>query len=272
MSIHQDISNCSDVSDNDQHIFLPVYLDNNNAVLDNSQNSTTILDSSYNFLLNAVYTNASHLRQMISYKNKNESYSFKYNLSYKNLLNVGLKNDIEGTSITMVDGSFNSGHTPVADYIGKVYVQYIADTLIGHPLAQAFISNEGSIINDINSSNIHVQFTNAMVNGLTTTTFSTNDICKSIIIQMKKLMVDRFEDEVADTEYQLPFCPGDKISIFIRMKCNITLDNLVGSYTNTSEYEMLKNMFENRDDVNFNDVDSSMTLSEKVWRIKIKLI
>ena len=116
---------------------------------------------------------------------------------------------------------------------------------------------------------LQLQFAKA---GSTTTTFSTNDICKSIIIQMKKLMVDRFEDEVADTEYQLPFCPGDKISIFIRMKCNITLDNLVGSYTNTSEYEMLKNMFENRDDVNFNDVDSSMTLSEKVWRIKIKLI
>ena len=89
----------------------------------------------------------------------------------KNLLNSGLKNDLEKTSISIYDGSFNSGHSPISDSLGQVYVQYIADTLIGHPLSQAFISNDGSIINDINNSNIYSQFTNALINGLNTTTF-----------------------------------------------------------------------------------------------------
>ena len=142
---------------------------------------------------------------------------------------------------------------------------------MGHPLSQAFISNDGSIVNDINNSNIYSQFTNALINGLNTTTFKSNNICNSILIQMKKMMPTRFDNEVDNTEYQLPFCPDDKISIYIKMKCNINLDNNVGSYTNTSEYEILKNMFENRDDVEFNDTTNEMKLTEKVWRIKIKL-
>jgi len=271
MSIHQDCSSCTDISENEQHVFLPVYLDSSGTVLDISENVASILDASYNFLMTAAYMQANHIRSSISYKNDNETFTFKYNNTYKNLLNSGLKNDLEKTSISIYDGSFNSGHLPLSDSLGQVYVQYIADTLIGHPLSQAFISNDGSIVNDINNSNIYSQFTNALINGLNTTTFQSNNICNSILIQMKKMMPTRFDDEVDNTEYQLPFCPDDKISIYIKMKCNVNLDNNVGSYTNTSEYDILKNMFENRDDVEFNDSTNEMKLTKKVWRIKIKL-
>ena len=271
MSIHQDCSNCTSIADPEEHIFLPVYLDSSGTVLDISQNASSVLDASYNFLMTAEYTQANYIRSMISYKNNNETFTFKYNNIYKNLFNTGLKNDLEKTNISIYDSSFNSGHTPIPDYLGQVYVQYIADTLIGHPLSQAFISNDGSIVNDINNSNIYSQFTNALISGLNTTAFNSNNICNSILIQMKKLMPERFDNELQNTEYPLPFCPDDKLSMYIKMNCNINLDTAAGSYTNISAYDILKNMFENRDDVIFIDETKKMKLTEKVWRIKIKL-
>ena len=168
--------------------FFPVYLDSSGTVLDISENATTILDASYNFLMTAAYIQANHIRSSISYKNENETFTFKYNNTYKNLLNSGLKNDLEKTSISIYDGSFNSGHLPLSDSLGQVYVQYISDTLIGHPLSHAFISNDGSIVNDINNSNIYSQITNALINGLNTTTFQSNNICNSILIQIHQNM------------------------------------------------------------------------------------
>tara|TARA_X000000368_G_scaffold415175_1_gene406419 strand:- start:73 stop:891 length:819 start_codon:yes stop_codon:yes gene_type:complete len=271
MSIHQDCSSCVSDDEEDQHVFLPVYLDSSGTVLDVSQNVASTLDASYNFIMTANTTLANYIRSMISYKNNNETYTFKYNNTYKTLLDNGLKSDFENTNITIYDGSFNSGNIPVQDTIGQVYVQYIADTLIGHPLAQAFISNDGSIVNDINNSLVSEQFTNALINGLNTSTFASNDVCSSIIIQMKKWMPTRFNNEVANTEYFLPFCPDDNLSIYIKMKCNIALDNTIGDYTNKSEYDILKNMFEDKVDVSFNDSTKDMNLKEKVWRIKIKL-
>ena len=183
------------------NIFLPVYLDSSGNVLDISQNASSVLDSSYNFLMTAAYSKADYIRSFISYKNNNETFTFKYNNTYKNLFSAGLKNDLENTYISIYDSSFNSGHVPRPDYLGQVYVQYIADTLIGHPLSQAFISNDGSIINDINNSNIHTKFINALTNGLNTTSFQSNNICNSILIQMKKLMPERFDNEQQNTEY-----------------------------------------------------------------------
>ena len=64
----------------------------------------------------------------------------------------------------------------------------------------------------------------------------------------------------------------DNISLFVRMKCNVNLDNTVGgNYSNDSQYTMLKTMFENRPHVEFNDITKEMKLTEKVWRIKVKL-
>jgi hypothetical protein len=156
--------------------------------------------------------------------------------------------------------------------LGEVYVQYIADTLIGHPHSQAFIANDGAIVNKINASNIQVQFINALHNNLNTNTFSVSDICTSILLQLKDNIPERFVNELDDTEYPLPFCPKDNVSLFVRMKCNVNLDNTVGgNYSNDSQYTMLKTMFENRPHVEFNDITKEMKLTEKVWRIKVKL-
>uniref|UniRef100_A0A6C0LZT9 Uncharacterized protein n=1 Tax=viral metagenome TaxID=1070528 RepID=A0A6C0LZT9_9ZZZZ len=272
MSIHQDCSNCDDISNNEPHVFLPVYLDSSGVVLDNSQNYTNKLDSSYNFIMEATLTQANYLRSAISYKNNNENYTFKYDLINKTLLVDSLKYDLENTKITIHNSTFNSGHSPSETNLANAYIQYIADTLIGHPFSQAFISNESAIIHKLNSSNIQTQFINALINNLNTSSFNINTICKSIVTQMKNNMPSRFLNEEVDTEYNLPFCPGDYISLFIKMKCNIELDNTLGQkLSDNSQYDMLKSMFADNIHVEFDDNDKTMKLIEKVWRIKIKL-
>ena len=272
MSIHQDCSSCDDISNNEPHIFLPVYLDSSGIVLDNSQNYINQLDSSFNFIMVADLTQANYLRSTISYKNNNESYTFKYNLANKTLLLDSLKYDLENTNISIYNSTFNSGHSPSDTNLANVYLQYIADTLIGHPFSQAFISNDSTIIHKLNSSNIQTQFINALIKNLNTNTFNINTICESIILQMKRNMPNRFSNEENNTEYNLPFCPGDYISLFIKMNCNVELENTLGQkLSEISQYDMLKSMFDDNINIVFNDTDKTMKLIEKVWRIKIQL-
>ena len=95
-------------SENSQHLFLPVYLDSSGTVLDNSQNAVSSLDSSYNFLMDASFIQANYIRLMLTYKKINNLYIFKFNNTYKTLLDNSVKADIENTNISIYDCSFNS--------------------------------------------------------------------------------------------------------------------------------------------------------------------
>ena len=269
-----------------QHIFLPVYLDNNNIVLDSSQNAANTLDASYNFIMNANYTTAEYLRLFLKYK-KNADYTFKFNESYKILFEEALKNDIENTVVTIYDSSFNTGINPGEASIGRMFVRYIADALMGHPFAQAFIANESDIISRVVNSNLHLQLSTALKENLTTSTYNSNEVCKSVMIQFVDDSPDRFFNEVEDTEYNFPFCAGDYISLFIRMNCTINLNEhkgYTGVYGNSdlsgvgqgqassvNLYQVLKSIYGSKTETIFDDVNETMKIVEKIWRIKICL-
>ena len=271
-SIHTDCSDCQTYTPTSQHVFLPVYLNNEKIVLDSSENTVTTLDASYNFIMDANYATANFFREFLRYKKNNNSYVFSFNESYKILFEQALKSDIENTETTIYDSSFNSGINPQEASIGRMLVRYIADTLMGHPLAQAFIANESEIINSVNISNLHLQLTSAMVDGLSTSSFSTQEICNSLIIQFVEDSPDRFLYEIEDTVYKFPFCPGDYVSLFIKMNCTINLNEITAdTATTTNVYQMLKNIFGTKNDVVFYDSSEQMKLVEKIWRIKIKL-
>tara|TARA_B100001093_G_scaffold508464_2_gene570722 strand:+ start:7037 stop:7858 length:822 start_codon:yes stop_codon:yes gene_type:complete len=273
MSINENCSDCVDLGEVSNHIFIPIYLDSSGVVLDSSANVVSTLDASYNFILDSFQTQANYLRSMIYYSKNGDDYTFKYNDINKILLSNSLKYDLENTYISMHSGTFNSGNTPSTNILSKTYIQYIADTLIGHPMSQAFISNKQAIIDKLHASNIHIQFINAMTNNLTTNSLNNNDICKSILLQMKENMYYRFHNEDDNVEYPLPFCPGDYITLFIKMKCDIELDNNVGeTFTENSQYDILKSMFENKEGISFDDNNKTMKLIENIWRIKLKLL
>ena len=270
-----------------QHIFVPIYLDNNKIVIDSSQNAANTLDASYNFIMNANYTTAEYLRLFLKYKKNENDYTFKFNESYKILFEQALKNDIENTLVTIYDSSFNTGINPGEASIGRMFVRYIADSLMGHPFAQAFIANESEIISTVVNSNLHLQLSTVLKENLTTSTYNSNEICESVMIQFVDDSPDRFFNEAEDTEYNFPFCPGDYISLFVRMNCSINLNEhtgYTGVYGNSdlsgvgqgqassvNLYQVLKSIYGSKTETIFDDANETMKIVEKIWRIKICL-
>jgi len=284
-SIHG--GDCPSFTPTNQHIFVPVYLDNEKVVMDNSENATNTLDASYNFIMNATHTTAEYLRLFLKYKKNANDYTFKFNESYKILFEEALKSDIESTSVTIYDSSFNSGINPGEASIGRMFVRYIADALMGHPFAQAFIANESDIISSVVNSNLHLQLSTALKENLTTSAYNSNDVCKSVMIQFVDDSPDRFFNEAEDTEYSFPFCAGDYISLFIRMNCTINLNEHKG-YTSVygnsdlsgvgqgqassvNLYQVLKSIYGSKTETVFDDTNETMKIVEKIWRIKICL-
>jgi hypothetical protein len=270
-SIHKDCSDCATPTPTSQHVFLSVYLSNDKIVLDSSENAVTTLDASYNFIMDANSASAFFFRNFLKYKKNNNQYTFSFNESYKILFEQALKTDIEDNYVTIYDSSFNSGINPKEASIGRMLVRYIADTLMGHPFAQAFIANESEIIDSVNNSNLYLQLTNALVDGLSTSSFTTQELCNSLIIQFVEESPDRFFNEVENTEYKFPFCPGDYISLFVKMNCTIDLHEINASYSNQNVYQTLKKMFQSNNETIFDDSAETMKMVEKIWRIKIKL-
>ena len=270
-SIHKDCSDCITPISTPQHIFLPVYLSNNKVILDSSENAIDVLDASYNFIMNANSASAFYFRKFLKYKKNDNQYTFSFNETYKILFEQALKTDIENNHITIYESSFNSGIDPKEATLGRMLVRYIADILMGHPFAQAFIANESEIINSVNNSYLYLQITNAIVDGLDTSTFNTQESCNSLMMQFVKESPDRFFNEVENTEYNFPFCPGDYISLFVKMNCTIDLHEINASYANQNIYQTLKKMFGNNNETIFNDTTETMKIVEKIWRIKIKL-
>ena len=284
-SIHG--GDCPSFTPTNQHIFVPVYLDNEKVVMDNSENATNTLDASYNFIMNANHTTAEYLRLFLKYKKNANDYTFKFNESYKILFEEALKSDIESTSVTIYDSSFNSGINPGEASIGRMFVRYIADALMGHPFAQAFIANESDIISSVVNSNLHLQLSTALKENLTTSAYNSNDVCKSVMIQFVDDSPDRFFNEAEDTEYSFPFCAGDYISLFIRMNCTINLNEhkgYTGVYGNSdlsgvgqgqssslNLYQVLKSIYGSKTETVFDDTNETMKIVEKIWRIKICL-
>lgn len=253
------------------HVFLPVYLDGNKQVIDNSTNAVETLDASFNFIMNTTFTQATNLSQFLKYKKSNNNYLFKFNESYKIICENQIRNDISGSYIELYDTSFNSGISPEQASIGRMLVRYIADTLMGHPFAQAFITNESEIISKVIESNLHKQITISLSNNLSTSSFTNDNVCLSLLNQFLENSPERFSNDVDDTEYNFPFQSGDYITLFIKMNSSITLDNR-STMTTKSSYDILKSLFQGNINVTFNDTDSTLKINEKIWRIKIQLL
>ena len=252
------------------HVFLPVYLDANKKVLDNSTNAVETLDASFNFLMNTTYCTAANISNFLKYKKNNNNYTFKFNESYKILTENNMKNDISGSSIELYNSNFYSGIDSGKACIGRMFVRYIADVLMGHPFNQAFIANESKIIDDVNNSNLHKQLTTFLSDGLTTTSFNNNNICLSLINQYLEQSPERFNNTTDDTEYNFPFQGGDFITLFIKMKSIISLEKR-SVETQLSSYDLLKRIFQNKNHITFDDSNNQLNIDQSIWRIKIEL-
>ena len=293
-SIHLDCSSCATVTPTSNHIFLPIYLDNNKKVLDNSTNAVDTLDASYNFLMTSQYATADYFRKFIKYKKLNNNYVFSFSNTYKVLFENQLRNDILDTSLVLNGDTFITDTSAGQGNLGRMFIRYIADALMSHPFAQSFIANESDIINTVNNSNLEKQITNAIADSLNISSFDSSDVCMSLLEQFIEQSPSRFLNELENQEYNMPFCSGDYITLFIKMNCDINLQRkndivprtskeandvanvgVVNSYGSGGNgidmYGTLKRIYGSKEEVEFNDSTQIMKIKEKVWRIKILL-
>lgn len=245
-------------------MYLPVYLDSQGKVMDNSTNFISIIDSSYNFTLAAVQMSASDLSNLLTYKTNNGNYTFQYNYSQKVSINNSMKSDLENVNLSLDGDNFvssnNTSNTPLHD----MYLQYIADILTGHPLGQAMIKNDFSIITEVKNCKLYEQFTNVLTNGLFTSNYQSNIIAETVVEQLQNEVSSRFDNRVDDTEYSIPFQSGDKISIFVKMRTKVNLEG-----TPSNQFSILSSMYQNNPYIEF--VNTNMKIKESKWRIVITL-
>jgi hypothetical protein len=245
-------------------MYLPVYLDSQGKVMDNSTNFISIIDSSYNFTLAAVQMSASDLSNLLTYKTNNGNYTFQYNYSQKVYINNSMKSDLENVNLSLDSDNFvssnNTSNTPLHD----MYLQYIADILTGHPLGQAMIKNDFSIITEVKNCKLYEQFTNVLTNGLFTSNYQSNIIAETVVEQLQNEVSSRFDNRVDDTEYSIPFQSGDKISIFVKMRTKVNLEG-----TPLNQFSILSSMYQNNPYIEF--VNTNMKIKESKWRIVITL-
>jgi len=272
MSILEDCSNCVPPSGEPNHIFLPVYLDSNGEQTDDLTRAVEEFDASFNLILDASHCSACTLRDLVKYKvDASGNHTFMFNSTKKTEFETQMKNDLANSIMTLHGGTFISENSTTDSNFGTMFLQYMADAFFGHPMGQAAITNDDSIVSSVANSDIYLQFSYALTNGMTTNSFTSHNVCRKVLAQLKDKVSDRFIGEQTDVSYNMPWCPGDDISIYVRMNSNISLNSITSTNSSTNMFSILKSMFENNEHIDVNETAQTVKLKVKTWRIKIIL-
>jgi len=264
-----------------QDLFLPVYLDSDGKVINETDDGTqpfevasSTMDSSYNFVMHALETSADSFSNFIKFKLNNNSPSFIFNNAYKTQLNNQLIADISGQTLIHHDLKFFTGQRNTTDdTLGNLLIQYISSIIFDDPSVKNAISNSSDIINNVLNSTLNEQFTNAISSNLNETTFNTNIIIQSMYEQLKALDSSRFSDFVNDTTYNFPIRSGDNIGIFVKMKASLVFSKSHSDGNSEHVYRILKNdnKLSNNSLIEFDDNDFSIKVLPSTWKIVISL-
>ena len=165
-----------------------------------------------------------------------ETANIKHNTTHSK---VSTKNGLYASPITSTSG--NS--------LGNILVRYIATHLMGHPLAQAFITNDESIENDVNGTGqnqskiaetLITQFNDNLVADATTP--SKNRIIQSLFEQMIAGDINRFMVGDDSGKKPIPFQTGDNLVFYISTKAKLAIDsNVISPATPITLTELFPN-------------------------------
>ena len=268
-----------------KNLFLPVYLDSEGKVMDTSANSTSSMDSSFNFVMTGLQSSADTLSNFIKYKvDASGVPTFIYNDVQRINFNSQLLTDISGQTVSHYETYFfNSTRNTTNSTIGDMYTQYISDILFDSPSLSGSITNKTQIINKIVDSRLNEQFTNSIANGLSQLEYDYNLIAHTLYEQLKNEMPHRFENEQVDTAYNFPVESGDDIALFVRMRSDIFYNNYAKAEDETDEqmndgqeavlnyYNQLKAIYEDKEQLIFDDAQMTVKIKPTTWRVVINL-
>jgi len=268
-----------------KNLFLPVYLDSEGKVMDTSANATSSMDSSFNFVMTGINSSADTLSNFIKYKvDASGIPTFIYNDQQRINFNTQLLTDISNQIVSHYETYFfNSTRNTINSTIGDMYTQYIADILFESPSLAGSISNKKQIVDKIVQSRLNEQFTNSIANGLNQLEYDYNLIGHTLYEQLKNEMPHRFENEQIDTPYNFPVESGDDISLFVRMRSDVFYNSYSRAEDKTDEqmddgeqavlnyYNQLKAIYEDKEQLIFDDNQLTVKIKPTTWRVVINL-
>lgn len=247
--------------------YLPVYLDSQGKVQQSQQDASSSLVSTYNFTLSAINTRAIDIAKYIKYRTVNGIPTFIYEEKQYNKLSVALYNDLLLSNLSHVEGKFISNNNTSSGTLSNLYIQYVADVLVRNPTSTDLIKNPSGITNQIINSNLHKQILNTLKQNLDIRTFGTNTIVQSMYNQIKEEKPNRLWNRPDINILYFPIYAGDDISLFVKMRSNVTIPTY-------EDYNTLKgayNTAQNSQYLEFNDGNMTMKVKDVIWRIFLNL-
>jgi hypothetical protein len=245
--------------------YTPLYLDVQ-GIKTTQENSSSSIQSSYNFVMNANHTTARNFAKYIKYKLINNTAYFIYEPKRISSLSSSLRLDLLTTSLTHVEGRFVSSFPTTSSTLSNMFIQYVCDVLVNNPSSQSLLTNTNSIRSQINNSNLDQQIINILKQGITTMDFlDNNTYLKSLFSQIQNEQPSRIQKREDGEVYNFPIYGGDDMSIFVRMSSNINVSN-------SNEYFLLKSLYGTNNLLEFRDYQLSVKIKESIWRININLI
>lgn len=268
-----------------KNLFLPVYLDSEGKVMDTSANSTSSMDSSFNFVMTGIHSSADTLSNFIKYKvDASGIPTFIYNDDQRKNFNTQLLTDISNQIVSHFETYFfNDGKHTNNSTFGDLYTQYISDILFDTPSLSNSISNKPQIIEKIVDSKLNEQFTNSVANGLSQLEYDHNLIAHTLYEQLKNEMPHRFTNEQINTPYNFPVESGDDIALFVRMRSNLFFNSYQKAEDETHDiiqdgedavinyYNQLKFLYNNKQQLTFDDNKYTVKIKPTTWRLVINL-
>lgn len=281
-------------------LFLPITLDASaNAIV--QSDISLDYDHSFNVRLPMSQTNAGIFSSFIQYIQVDSNpysehrFHFVYNDFVKNDIVNSLLTDIKTQKgqLRRTDTDlpeFASGH-PVSDNtLGVLFLQYFADVLFHHPMAQAPIKNDTEIIKNINEdSKLNEQFVDSITENLLERSeyieasqqiqaTSYNEPMNIVLRQMFSQVEERFTINEGIPE-SIPFQAGDEVSMLIRMYGKIRVEDTQNFAIEQSQYftkqtvdNFLKNVLDGYNiDSQYVDVNSADFLVMKYWKLTFVL-
>tara|TARA_R110002012_G_scaffold278402_1_gene466038 strand:+ start:8830 stop:11292 length:2463 start_codon:yes stop_codon:yes gene_type:complete len=245
--------------------YTPLYLDVQ-GIKTSQSNSSSNIQSTYNFVMIANYTSARDFSKYIKYKMINNNAYFIYEPKRISTLTSSLRQDILNSSLTHVEGKFISNFSTSSTTLSNMFIQYVCDVLVNNPSSQSLLTNTVSIRNQINNSNLEQQIINILKQGITTMDFlDNNTYLKSLFSQIQNERPARIQKRKNGEVYNFPIYGGDDLSVFVRMSSNINV-------ASGSEYLLLKSLYGTNSLLEFSDLSQSVKIKETIWRININLI
>jgi hypothetical protein len=274
------------------NFLVPLVLNHKSNALIYGEGSPQLLFS-YEFEDVSGVISVSQMRDTFKYKDNGDDNGiiFKYDTQTTNTITSDEWHDLITNQVLQTTNKYRNSYTIPSDGLFSAHViQWISSTLFGHPLAQAPITNEATIISDISGgtgyiSNVKLgqQIFDSLSDNISGINGGNNAIVQSIYEQM--VNIGRFNDEQGDASGVLdgntlfsapadtdgfvsfPFRTGDKLSFLIKVECE--LGNDTADITETDDWEasgltQLTDLFSN---INGIDIDgNNIKLMPQVWK------